>query len=79
MSETDKLIEEKVKIGKILKERRVLLEMTQTELALEIGKISPAYIAFIESGKRNISLCDFIKYCNVLRLKPSKFFKKINL
>ena len=50
MSETDKLIEEKVKIGKILKERRVLLEMTQTELALEIGKISPAYIAFIESG-----------------------------
>lgn len=50
----------KKNLGRRIKERRENLGMSQQELALKVGKSSPAYIALIESGDRNVSTVDLI-------------------
>jgi len=57
-------------IGKTFRERRLLLGLSQTEVTKLVGKKSAAYVAFIECGERNISVADFLLYCEALRLKP---------
>lgn len=48
-------------IGGKIKEYREKRRLTQTELAKIVGKSSPAYIAFIESGMRNIDSSQLYK------------------
>ncbi len=47
-------------IGKRIKELRKECNLSQIELSNKVGKSSAAYIAFIESGERNITSMDMI-------------------
>lgn len=47
-------------MGKRIRERRDALGLSQLELAQRVGKSSAAYIAFIESGERNITMVDLM-------------------
>lgn len=69
----------KKEIGKAIKRRRKACGISQAILARSIGKHSPAYIAFIESANRNISISDFVQLCFSLKIVPSDFLKSINL
>lgn len=61
-------------IGKNILFFRELKGFTQTELAQAIGHTSPAYISFLEKGKRNISANDLLKISNVLGVPIEQFF-----
>ncbi|MDD4318995.1 MAG: XRE family transcriptional regulator [Candidatus Peribacteraceae bacterium] len=50
----------KKNLGRRIKEQREKLGWSQLELAQKVGKSSPAYIALIESGDRNISSMDLM-------------------
>jgi transcriptional regulator with XRE-family HTH domain len=47
-------------LGKRIRELREALGLSQIELAQRVDKSSAAYIAFIESGERNISTMDLM-------------------
>lgn len=47
-------------IGIKIRQKREALGISQLELAKSVHKKSPAYIAFIESGERNISTMDLM-------------------
>lgn len=50
----------KKELGERIKALREDAGLTQGELAKKVGKSSPAYIAFIEAGDRNISAMDLM-------------------
>lgn len=50
----------KKQLGQRIKAKREELEMSQLELAKSVKKTSPAYIAFIEAGERNVSAVDLM-------------------
>lgn len=54
------------RVGEQIKIRRIALGMTQVELARKIGHSSAAYINFLESGKRNLSLRDLLAISKTL-------------
>jgi len=58
-------------LGQRIRARREELNLTQTELAKKIGKSSPAYIAFIEAGERNISAMDLMLLARTLATTTS--------
>jgi transcriptional regulator with XRE-family HTH domain len=47
-------------LGKRIRQKREELGLSQLELAVSVKKESPAYIAFIEAGERNISAMDLM-------------------
>lgn len=47
-------------LGRSIRQKREALGLSQTELAISVKKESPAYIAFIEAGERNISAMDLM-------------------
>jgi transcriptional regulator with XRE-family HTH domain len=47
-------------LGKNIRQKRELLGLSQTELAQSVYKSSAAYIAFIESGDRNVTAMDLM-------------------
>jgi len=47
-------------LGAKIREKREALNLSQTELARSVNKSSPAYIAFIEAGGRNVSSMDLM-------------------
>jgi transcriptional regulator with XRE-family HTH domain len=51
---------ERQALGQRIKKLREGLEITQTDLAIRVHKSSPAYIALIESGDRNVSTMDLL-------------------
>lgn len=53
-------INNRQKLGKRIREKRETLGLSQTELAISVNKSSPAYIAFIEAGERNVSSMDLM-------------------
>lgn len=55
------------KLGERIKQLRRQLGFTQTDLALLMHKTSPAYIAMIESGARNINTVDLMKLARHLK------------
>lgn len=63
--------DKQIEVGSRIKSQRKEKGLSQTELALAIGKSSPAYIAFIESGERNISTVDLIKIAENLNVSVS--------
>ncbi len=56
-------------IGKVIKQARLNLKMSQLELSTKVGHESSAYIALLEQAKRKVNLQDFIKICRVLKLR----------
>ena len=59
-------------IGKIIRKRRRLLDITQTELAEKI-KTSHTNISFWELGKTNLKAIDFLRIIRILDLKLEDF------
>lgn len=47
-------------LGKRIRQKREELGLSQFELAISVKKESPAYIAFIEAGERNVSAMDLM-------------------
>lgn len=64
----------RVTVGTRLRELRKAHRMSQKELAVNIGKNSAAYIAFIESGERRISAVDLALIASHLKVKLSYFY-----
>lgn len=62
----------RLKLGERIRQHRERLSMTQTDLAKAVHKSSPAYIAFIESGDRNISTLDLMLIAKVLGVTVSE-------
>lgn len=61
-------------IGKIIRKRRRLLDLTQTELAEKI-KTSHTNISSWERGKTNLKAIDFLRIIRILDLKLEDFNK----
>lgn len=59
-------------IGKIIRKRRRLLNLTQTELAEKI-KTSHTNICVWEHGKANLRAIDFLRIIRILDLKLEDF------
>jgi transcriptional regulator with XRE-family HTH domain len=68
----------KKELGDMIRKKRNKIGMSQTELAKSIGKTSPAYIAFIEKGERNITAMDLIDIAKVLMTTVSELVKEDN-
>lgn len=66
----------KLSIGKLLKQYRVLKNISQEKLALDSG-IDRTYISLLEKGKRNITVKMLFLLCKTLEVKPSEFLNEI--
>lgn len=69
---------EKKALGERIKKLREGLEMTQSELAKRVHKSSPAYIALIESGERNVSTMDLLLIAKELGTSVSELIGESN-
>lgn len=67
MKQADEFI---VKLGKVLREARLELKLSQEELA-EKADLHRTYIGAIERGKRNITLKNFFIVTKALQMKAS--------
>jgi DNA-binding Xre family transcriptional regulator len=61
-----------IKIGKTLRKARVDKNLSQKDLALQVGMKQPD-ISKIEEGKANITLLTFFTICKVLEIKKVEF------
>lgn len=57
-------------IGKVIRLRRKQFELTQAELALQVG-ISRASLANIESGRQNLLVHHLYNFASALKMEPS--------
>ncbi len=57
--------------GRIIKARRLHLGLTQKDVA-EVIKCSRENISYIETGRQDLSLSNFLKLCAFLSLAPSE-------
>lgn len=62
--------------GHVIRQYRECLGLSQEKFALSIS-MDRTYYASVESGKRNISLCNIEKIANGLKVPISEIFKKI--
>jgi transcriptional regulator with XRE-family HTH domain len=60
-------------LGKVLKDRRALLQLTQRELALKLG-VKPSHIAYLETNRRRPSLGLLSRIADVLGLPKDSLF-----
>jgi transcriptional regulator with XRE-family HTH domain len=60
-------------LGKVLKERRALLRLTQRELALKLG-VKPSHVAYLETNRRRPSLGLLNRIADVLSLSKESLF-----
>jgi len=60
-------------VGFNIKVKRMRQKMSQEKLA-ELSDCSLSYIGFIERGEKSLSLFNFIKIINALKLEPNKFW-----
>jgi transcriptional regulator with XRE-family HTH domain len=59
--------------GKIVRQKRQELEMTQEKLA-EKANLHPTYVGSIERGERNIALENILALAKALKCSPREFF-----
>ena len=64
------------RLGKRIKELRKKLDMTQEDLAFEVG-VDRSYMGFIERGERNPTLDKLKKLANSLKVSLSELFKTV--
>src|ERR1700691_3221939 len=60
-------------LGKVLKDRRALLRLTQRELALKLG-VKPSHVAYLETNSRRPSLGLLSRIADVLDLPKESLF-----
>ena len=63
-----------VELGKRIRELRTRTELSQEMFALKIG-MDRTYFASVESGKRNIAICNIKKIADGLGITLSELFK----
>ncbi|WP_159885759.1 helix-turn-helix domain-containing protein [Paenibacillus puerhi] len=68
----------KLIIGKIVKSLRIKQSMTQEDLAFECN-VDRSYISMIEVGRNEPSVSKIFEICEGLRIKPSSFFKLVEI
>jgi len=61
-----------IKIGRIIREKRIKQGLSQEELALRLGMRQPD-ISKIEEGKKNITLETLTRLCKTLNIKKIEF------
>ncbi len=66
----ENLNKNKILIGKILKETRSSLGLTQEEVAEKLG-LAPRYISDIERDKTKGSIDTLVKLCNIYHITPT--------
>jgi DNA-binding XRE family transcriptional regulator len=64
-------------IGKMLKERRIQMNISRKELT-KLLSVNKDYVRKIENGRRNTSVSKFRKILNILNLDSTYLLKKIN-
>ena len=64
--------------GKILKLRRLSINLSQEELGLKSG-LSRAFISDLEMGKKDPSLFTVFKLASALQLRPSALIDEIEI
>ena len=65
-----------VLVGDIIKQRRRMLRLTQTQLGEKVG-VAFSTLACYEKGIRGMSLNIFFKICNALNLDPNDVQKQV--
>ena len=61
--------------GGLIERERKRLDMTQEEVAKEVG-IHRTYYGKIEAGSRDIPFVTALRICKVLKIDPSDFIKE---
>ena len=61
-------------VGKNIRARRLILHMSQDELALKTG-LSRTYIYFIETGKKSLTIKTLTLIKNALKVNYNYFFQ----
>lgn len=69
-------METQIKLGKVIRELRSEIGLSQEKFALKIG-MDRTYYSSVESGKRNISLQNIEKISNGLNISLSELFKLV--
>lgn len=65
-----------IEFGKIVRERRATVGLSQERLALDSG-LDRTYISMLESGKRQPSLATIIALARCLDVLPSEILREI--
>ena len=63
-----------VKLGRRIRELRSATGLSQEKFALQIG-MDRTYLASVEAGKRNISICNIEKIADGLGVSLSRLFE----
>ena len=66
----------RIALGQRIKELRLETGLSQEKFALSIG-MDRSYYASIESGKRNVSICNIKKIADGLNVSLEDLFKNI--
>jgi transcriptional regulator with XRE-family HTH domain len=64
------------KFGKLVRERRKQLGLSQEKLAEETG-CHRTYIGMVERGEKNLTLTNIVRISKALRLSPSKLMRSL--
>lgn len=65
------MISDLTEIGKRIRDLRNIVDMSQSELAFEVGT-DKAYISRIERGEVNIGILLFVKICFALKVSSKE-------
>lgn len=60
--------------GKLIERERKRLDLTQEEVAIEVG-IHRTYYGKIEAGSRDLPFVTALRICKVLKIDPSDFIR----
>ncbi len=55
---------------------RVNLQLSQVEVALQLGK-PQSFVSKYERGERRLDVVEFIQVCNALKLDPARQIRQI--
>lgn len=64
-------------LQKALIETRQSRGLTQTEIAMRLGK-PQSFVSKYESGERRLDVVEFLEVCQALSIKPSSILNKID-
>jgi len=65
-------------LQKALVEARQSKGLTQTEIAMRLGK-PQSFVSKYESGERRLDVVEFLGVCQALSVKPSSILNKIDI
>jgi len=66
-----------VVIAERLRAARLAAQLTESELATK-AKLKTAYVSEIEAGHDNLTMPAFLRWCQALKLDPSKVLARLD-